>query len=165
MKHYLKDLYSILKILVAFTVLIFFSAFYFITEDYKQKQETPTAFWCGVTSGPEDREEAYVPDSSKSDYLLIVQGKELFEGNCTACHAIHKVKVGPALKDISKRRDQKWITSFVRNPMKKIVVEKDPYAVALYNQYNHTEMTAFPSFTEKDVKAILAYINDTCRLR
>lgn len=100
------------------------------------------------------------PDSSKTDYLLIVKGKELFDGNCTVCHAVHKVKVGPALKDRSKRRSLKWITRFVRNPMKKILVEKDPYAVAIYHQYNQTAMTTFPSFTGKDIKAILAYIDD-----
>lgn len=164
MKHYFKDLYSFLKILVAFTILLFFSAFYFITDDYKSKQEAKNMFWCGVTAEPYYIDYAYKPDSSKSDYLLIAKGKELFEGNCTACHAVHKVKVGPALKDISKRRSLKWITSFVRNPMRKIKQEKDPYAVALYNQYNHTEMTAFPSFKEKDIKAILAYINDECSL-
>ncbi|MCU0430513.1 MAG: c-type cytochrome [Cytophagaceae bacterium] len=90
----------------------------------------------------------------------LANGKELFEGNCTACHAIHKDKVGPALKDIKKRRDLTWIKKFIRNSQNVIKVEKDPYAVALYAKYNNTEMTAFPSFKDNEIENIVAYIMD-----
>jgi mono/diheme cytochrome c family protein len=90
---------------------------------------------------------------------VVAKGKELFEGNCTACHAVHKVKVGPALKDVKKRRDIAWIKKFVRNSQM-VIKSGDPYAVKLYNDYNKTEMTAFPTFKDEEIEAIVAYIVD-----
>ncbi|HSZ24657.1 MAG TPA: c-type cytochrome [Cytophagaceae bacterium] len=100
------------------------------------------------------------PASGAADPAVLAKGKELFEGNCTACHAVHTVKVGPALKDIKKRRDIAWITKFVHNSTKVIKIDKDPYAVALYAQYNNTEMTSFPSFKDDEIASIVAYIMD-----
>ncbi len=99
------------------------------------------------------------PLPSDSLSLTALKGKGLFESNCIACHAIHNVRVGPALKDITERRDLQWIKSFVRDPERKIKVEKDPYAVALYNQYNETQMTAFPSLSDTEIEAIVAYLS------
>ena len=88
----------------------------------------------------------------------VAKGEELFKGNCTTCHAVQKQVVGPALKDITKRRDITWIKKFVRNSQKVIKVEKDPYAVALYTKFGGTEMTAFSSFKDDEIEAIVAYI-------
>lgn len=99
------------------------------------------------------------PAAGGADPAVVAKGKELFEGNCTACHAVHKVKVGPALKDIKKRRDIAWIKKFVRNSQN-VIKSGDAYAVALYNQYNKTEMTAFPSFKDDEIESIVAYITD-----
>jgi len=98
--------------------------------------------------------------SYAQDAAVIAKGEALFKDNCTACHAVHKVKVGPALKDITKRRDLVWIKKFVRNSTKVIKVEKDPYAVALYAQYGNTEMTAFPTFTDEEIESVVAYISN-----
>ncbi|HVD99401.1 MAG TPA: c-type cytochrome [Cytophagaceae bacterium] len=102
---------------------------------------------------------APAPAAGGSDPAMVADGKNLFEANCTACHAVHKVKVGPALKDVKKRRDIAWIKKFVRGSQN-VIKSGDPYAVNLYKQYNNTEMTAFPSFTDKEIESIVAYITE-----
>jgi cytochrome c2 len=120
--------------------------------DQTKKQEAiAEQFYCGTSY----YEKSYMPE----DVVLNSQGKELFEANCSACHSIYKIKVGPALKGLKKRRDAKWIARFIRNSQRVIKKEKDPYAVALYNKYNETEMTAFPSLTDKEIKALIEYVS------
>jgi cytochrome c2 len=89
---------------------------------------------------------------------IVADGKVLFESNCKACHCKDEVKVGPALKDISKRRSNAWIKRFTRESQA-MIREGDPYAVELYKQYNNTEMTAFPSLTDSEISRIIIYLN------
>ena len=93
-----------------------------------------------------------------ADPAVIAAGKVLFEGNCKTCHAVHIKKVGPALKDILKRRDIAWIKRFVWNSEKVINIDKDPYAVALYKEYTGTQMTTFPNFKAEEIESIVAYV-------
>lgn len=90
----------------------------------------------------------------------IVAGKTLFENNCKACHNPDGEKLtGPGLKDITKRRDLAWLVKWIQNPMG-VIASGDKYANDLYNQYNKTQMTAFPALKEADVQNIIAYIDD-----
>lgn len=111
---------------------------------------------------PETLISSYKPEKENKKETTILtenqaKGKELFESNCASCHAIDKVKVGPALKGISKRRPAEWIVKFVNNSQK-VITSGDPYATKLYAQYNNTEMTAFPSFTKEEVASIVDYV-------
>ncbi len=99
------------------------------------------------------------PAAGGADPAVLAKGKALFEDNCTSCHAVHKAKVGPALKDLTKRRDLPWIKKFIRNSQN-VIKSGDTYAVNLYNQYNKTEMTAFPSFKDDEIEALVDYITD-----
>ena len=94
--------------------------------------------------------------SSQEDAALISTGASLFKGNCTVCHAINEQVVGPALRDVHKRRSVEWIRTFVKNSQK-VIESGDEYAVALYNKYNQTQMTAF-DFSTQELDAIIAYI-------
>ncbi len=89
---------------------------------------------------------------------MVLKGKRIFEQNCTSCHSKNREKVGPALQDISKRRPNDWIIKFVHNSQQ-VIKSGDPYAVELYNRYNKTEMTSFPSLREEEIMTILAYLN------
>lgn len=91
------------------------------------------------------------------DQALIAQGGTLFKANCTTCHAINEVVVGPALKDVHKRRDNKWIINFVHNSSK-VIASGDPYALDLYNKFNKTQMTSFPGLSDQEVVSIIEYI-------
>jgi cytochrome c2 len=93
-----------------------------------------------------------------TDAAAISAGKTLFEGNCKTCHRVEKVLVGPALKDVYNRVPSiDWIKSFVHNSSA-VIASGDKYAVELYNKFNKTQMTAFPSLKDADVMNILAYV-------
>lgn len=86
------------------------------------------------------------------------KGEQLFKGNCAQCHApTNEQIVGPGLAGIESRRDFAWLKKWINNPMG-VVASGDKYANELFNKFNKTQMTAFPNFTDDDVKAILAYV-------
>ena len=97
-------------------------------------------------------------DSPSFDESIVKNGESLFKGNCTVCHAIDEVIIGPALRDVHERRDQEWIYAFIKNSQK-VIKSGDEYAVELYNQYNKTLMTSF-DFSDEELDAILTYIKD-----
>lgn len=87
------------------------------------------------------------------------EGKALFTTNCTACHAIHDKVVGPALKDVHKRREEAWLIKWIRNSQA-LIKSGDPVAVQVYKENNEVLMTPFETLTETQVKSILAYIKE-----
>jgi cytochrome c551/c552 len=91
--------------------------------------------------------------------LQAQDGKALFNNKCASCHAIDKKLVGPALKGVEDRWDDKaMLYDWVRNSA--AVIKKGyPRAVAVYNEYNKVQMTAFPELKDADIDAILGYIN------
>ena len=97
-------------------------------------------------------------ESPVFDESVVKNGESLFKGNCTVCHAIDEVIIGPALRDIHERRNQEWIYAFIKNSQK-VIKSGDEYAVELYNQYNKTLMTSF-DFSDEELNAILTYIKD-----
>jgi len=97
-------------------------------------------------------------DIISDDPAVISTGKQLFDGNCKACHKIHERLVGPALQDVYNRAPSiDWIKSFIKNPPK-MIQGGDEYANALYNEYK-SYMTAFP-FEDEQIMALMAYIKD-----
>ena len=97
-------------------------------------------------------------ETSSFDQSIVKNGESLFKGNCTVCHAIDEVVIGPALRDIHERRNEEWIYAFIKNSQK-VIKSGDEYAVELYNQYNKTLMTSF-DFSDEELTAILTYIKD-----
>ena len=97
-------------------------------------------------------------ESPSFDESVVKNGESLFKGNCTVCHAIDEVIIGPALRDVHERRNQEWIYAFIKNSQK-VIKSGDEYAVELYNQYNKTLMTSF-DFSDEELNAILTYIKD-----
>jgi len=87
----------------------------------------------------------------------VEKGKQLFEDNCKSCHAIHTQEVGPALKEVEKRRDRKWLHEWIKNSQK-VVASGDPYAKALFAKFNGAVMTSFPTFKDEELNSILDYI-------
>ena len=97
---------------------------------------------------------AQVPE--ESDNSIVENGRDLFTGNCTVCHGIDEVVIGPALRDIHERRSEEWIYSFIKNSQK-VIQSGDEYAVNLYNEYNKTLMTSF-DFNDEELNSIVEYI-------
>lgn len=85
------------------------------------------------------------------------EGKDLYNANCTACHAINEKIVGPALKDIHKRREEAWLVKWIKNSQA-LIKSGDPVAVQVYKENNEALMTSFENLSDNQIKSILAYI-------
>ncbi len=99
------------------------------------------------------------------DYLVghdIEKGEELYKANCTACHRIGDYKsarlIGPGLnEDIFNKYSEQWLIDWIRNSSA-LIESGDEQAVAIFEEFNQSVMTAFPTFSDEDIKDILAYI-------
>lgn len=88
---------------------------------------------------------------------VIAQGKELFDGNCAQCHAVHKKVVGPALVGAEARWGSRAaIINFIKYP-EKTIKSGDAYAKKLYDEYQQY-MPNHDFFKDEQVVAILEYI-------
>lgn len=86
-------------------------------------------------------------------------GKALFSANCASCHAVHKKLTGPALAGLEDRHtwsDHKQLYAWIHNPAG--YMKGDAYTAGLFKQYG-VMMSSFPSLGEKDIDAIVTYIN------
>lgn len=84
-------------------------------------------------------------------------GQKLFKQYCTSCHQLNNKLVGPALKDVHKRRTEEWLIKWIRNNAA-LRATGDKDALAIYTEYNKNEMPAFLSFKDDDIKSIVEYI-------
>jgi len=92
--------------------------------------------------------------------LFAQDGKALFQANCASCHAINKKLTGPALAGVESRgpwSDRKNLYAWVHNSAS--FKAKNEYAANLFKEYSGIAMTAFPQLTEKDIDAIVGFIN------
>src|SRR5882762_6665253 len=100
---------------------------------------------------------SFSQDISK-DAAVIKAGEDLFNGNCKSCHRVKQKLVGPALAGVYDRAPSiDWIKNWVRNSSK-VIASGDKYAMTLYNEYNKSQMTAFTSYKDDQIMAILAYV-------
>ncbi|KIA90014.1 c-type cytochrome [Kaistella jeonii] len=89
-------------------------------------------------------------------------GEKLFKANCTACHALDKQLVGPALGGIvdkvkkEQNLDTDWLHKWIKDN-KALRASGDKYANEIFEKFNKTEMLAFPNLTDKDIDDILEY--------
>ncbi|WP_338793150.1 c-type cytochrome [Bernardetia sp. Wsw4-3y2] len=88
---------------------------------------------------------------------VIAQGKELFDGNCAQCHAVHKKVVGPALNGAEGRWPSRAaIINFIKYP-EKTITGGNEYAAKLYKEYGQM-MPNHDFFSDDQVASILDYI-------
>lgn len=81
-------------------------------------------------------------------------GKKVFEQNCTSCHKLGGVLVGPDLSGVKKRwPDQKKLHDFVKNPA--AYIDKDPYIKGLQAKYN--AVMAVAPLKDDQIDDVLAY--------
>ncbi len=83
-------------------------------------------------------------------------GKALFNTNCAACHKLYKKGVGPALFGVGDKYDKEWLYKWTRNSQA-LIKEGDSKAIAIFEDYNNSVMTAFPALTDTDIDNIIAY--------
>lgn len=86
-------------------------------------------------------------------------GKALFQSNCAACHNPLKDATGPALKGKSAEVPSKeWLHNWVHNSGK-VIASGDKYANDIYNKFNKMAMPPFPNLSDKDIDAIISYVD------
>jgi mono/diheme cytochrome c family protein len=96
--------------------------------------------------------------SSIGNSINAQDGKALFSQNCASCHAVNKKLTGPALAGVEDRwPEKKNLYAWIKNSAA-FLKTGDAYANNLYNEYNKTAMNSFPSLSDADIDAILAYI-------
>ncbi|RQO30176.1 cytochrome C [Taibaiella sp. KBW10] len=87
-------------------------------------------------------------------------GKALFQANCASCHNPVKDATGPALQGITGRAPStEWIHKWVRNSAA-LIASGDKHANEIYNKWNKTAMTAFPSLKDEEIDAIVKYVEE-----
>jgi cytochrome c2 len=89
-------------------------------------------------------------------------GEKLFKQNCAACHKPDKNMVGPALKGAKDR----WVANaseelyyeWIKNNQK-LIAEKVPYAVQIWEEWNRAGMNLFLSLTNEQIDDITEYVD------
>ena len=83
-------------------------------------------------------------------------GRKLFNANCASCHKLDKRSTGPALGKVEERRENEWLKKWIRNNAE-LRASGDADAIAIYEEYNQSNMTAFPQLTDQNIDDILYY--------
>jgi cytochrome c551/c552 len=87
-------------------------------------------------------------------------GKQLFQANCQSCHALNKDLTGPALAGVTERgpwTERSNLYKWIHNSQ--AFVHTTPYTEALYARFSKQTMPSFPQLSEKDIDAIVDFIN------
>lgn len=84
------------------------------------------------------------------------KGETLFKAQCTSCHKVSAKLVGPALAGVYDKYDREWLYKWVKNSQD-MVKAGDAKAVAIFEEYNKSVMTAF-NLSNAEIDDILAYI-------
>ena len=83
-------------------------------------------------------------------------GKKLFKSLCASCHKLDKKLIGPALAGVEERRSNEWLKAWIKNNAE-LRASGDKEAVAIFEEYNGSNMTAFPQLTDANIDDILYY--------
>ena len=88
------------------------------------------------------------------DQALALQGKDVYDKMCTACHRADKKFIGPPPTGIFKKRSPEWIMNMILDP--EGMVKNDPLAKQLLMEFNGSPM-ANQNLTEDEARAVLEY--------
>jgi len=98
------------------------------------------------------------------DSLEVVKGKKIFNANCASCHKLEGKLIGPALGKVEERRTNEWLKAWIKDNAA-LRATGDADAIAIFNEYNGSVMTAFPQLSDADIDAVLAYTSHSVILK
>lgn len=84
------------------------------------------------------------------------EGRKTFRALCSSCHKLDKDFIGPALGGVEERRENDWLKRWIRNNAE-LRGSGDKDAIAIYNEWKQSNMTAFPQLTDEQIDNILYY--------
>ena len=134
---------------------------------------TQLGSWLHNWQGPSHSRKANQPKRSYEDapeLRDISTGELLFRTRCASCHTIghgdvadlNQRRIGPDLYMITQQRDEKWLRRWLTEP-DQMLAEKDPLAMALYEEYNRVPMPNL-RLTDTDVDNLFDYIEEESRV-
>ncbi|QQZ38556.1 SCO family protein [Pseudomonas sp. SK2] len=91
-------------------------------------------------------------------------GEQIFRTRCSSCHSVGNAEpgglpgIGPDLLGVTRQRDPRWLARWLKEP-DRMLAEKDPLALLLYEQYNRLAMPNM-RLGEAEVDAVLAYLEE-----
>ena len=66
--------------------------------------------------------------------------------------------MGPALGKISERREMEWLKAWIKDN-NALRASGDADAIAIYEEYKGSPMTAFPQLSDTDIENLVAYMD------
>ena len=93
----------------------------------------------------------------EKDSVSYQIGKTYFRTLCSSCHSAHQEVYGPMLGSIAKKKQESWLIPFIQNSQD-VIKSGDPYAKALFEQFNNQIMPSFKQLSKDDIRSILYYL-------
>jgi mono/diheme cytochrome c family protein len=94
--------------------------------------------------------------------LAQPNGEEIFKNYCSSCHKVDGKSTGPWIKGAKERwtaqSSMDNLYKWVKNSAD-VIKSGDPYAVALFNEWKQSPMTAQPLSNEQ-IDAVLDYVDN-----
>ncbi|RZK47416.1 MAG: c-type cytochrome [Pedobacter sp.] len=87
----------------------------------------------------------------------VAEGRTLFKGKCASCHALDHDATGPALTP-KMSLDETYLIAWIKN---NVALRASGNAQAIEaGKFSASEMTAFPTLTDEQIKSIIAYAKE-----
>src|SRR5690606_29711516 len=105
---------------------------------------------------------SYSQDEISGD---AAKGYDLFQANCTACHQIDGLYIGPELRNVVTRVKEEggvgkeWLHSWIKDN-KALRESGDKYANEIFEKFGKQEMLPFPQLSDQDIDDILTYTSN-----
>ena len=87
----------------------------------------------------------------------VVQGRQLFQTTCSACHNFLQRGIGPNLAQIPAYISSDWLRKFIKNAPA-LITAGNKRANDLYADYK-IMMPAFPQLSDQDLEALVSYLD------
>ncbi len=84
------------------------------------------------------------------------EGRKIFKSLCASCHKLDKKLIGPALGGVEGRRENEWLKAWIKNNAE-LRASGDADAIAIFEEYNGSVMSAFPQLSDQQIDDILYY--------
>lgn len=84
------------------------------------------------------------------------EGRKIFKSLCSSCHKLDKKFIGPSLKGVEERRTNEWLKAWIKDNAA-LRASGDADAIAIFEEFNGSNMNAFPQLTDKNIDDILYY--------
>ena len=82
--------------------------------------------------------------------------RKLYNNLCASCHKLDRKLIGPALAGVTERRENDWLKAWIKNNAA-LRASGDRDAIAIFNEYNGSVMSAFPQLSDSQIDDILYY--------